>query len=195
MTFRFDDVCINADMELIQKMTDWLFEKFPKCEIMYGISPLVHRMDTGDPVQDQRIFPKILNAMSDHRIFYRVELSGVPKIDPRVRRAGHGLIHVDHRLLSKEVQELSILASCSLAGADAFIPPFNKWNMDTVSICEEHDIELIEFEYVSTNESEDIGKQWRSMEHNTYNKKQRHWYLHAREWTFEKFVAWFQNTK
>jgi hypothetical protein len=171
-------VCINADMELIQKMTEYLFSAN---YVIYGISPLVHRMEAGNYTVRQRIFPEILNAMSDYRNFYKVELAGIPKIDHRVIRAGHGLIHADHRLLTKEVQELSIISSCSLVGANMFIPPFNKWNKDTESICKEHGIKLVKFE-----------DGWRSMEHNSFDKHHDLWYLHAREWTFEKFVAWFQ---
>jgi hypothetical protein len=180
MIFRFDDVCINADLELIQQMTDYLYDTFPGCEVMYGVSPLVHRMSTGDKVKDQRIFPEILNALSDYRNFFKVELAGIPNLDPRVTKAGHGLIHIDHRLLSKEVQELSIIASCSLVGADAFIPPFNKWNKDTEQVCDENSIHLIKFE---------AG--WLSMEHNTIRVPCRRWYLHSREWTIEKFKEWF----
>lgn len=180
--FRFDDVCINADLKLIQRMTDYLYESFPFCQVIYGVSPLVHRMETGDYTRDQRIFPEVLNAMSDYRNFFRVELAGIPTLDPRAKRAGHGLVHVDHRLLKKEVQELSILASCSLVGAEMFIPPFNKWNEDTESVCEDNNIELIKFE-----------SGWLSMEHNNYNAITNYWYLHAREWTFEKFKEWFQS--
>lgn len=179
MTFRFDDVCINADMDLIQRMTDWLFEKFPNCSVIYGVSPLVHR--TGN----QRVFPEILNAMSDHRNFYRVDQAGIPILmDERVILAGHGLVHVDHRLLSKEAQELSIVASCSLVGSDIFIPPFNKWNKDTEEVCSENAIQLIKFE-----------NGWFSMECNVFNPHWNKWYLHAREWTFEKFTEWFQGSK
>jgi hypothetical protein len=197
MIFRFDDICINADMDLVQRMTDFLFERFPDCKVMWGISPLVHRMETGDQIKDQRIFPEIFNAMSDFRNFYKVEKAGIPQIDPRVTRAGHGLVHVDHRLLTKEVQELSVIASCSLVGARNFIPPFNKWNSDTEDVCEANGITLIKFE-----------NRWRSMEHNTFSIQKdgkicrrgeckpidnNKWYLHSREWTFEKFTEWFQN--
>lgn len=180
-TFRFDDVCLNADMELIQKMTDYLYSEIQCERVIYGVSPLVHKMQTGDNVTDQRIFPEFLNALSDYRNFYRVDVAGVPEIDPRVTKAGHGLIHVDHRLLTKEVQELSIIASCSLVGAKVFIPPFNKWNKDTENVCLEHGIDLVKFE-----------EGWLSMEYNDIKPKLCLWYLHAREWTFEKFVAWFQ---
>lgn len=179
MTFRFDDVCINADMDHIQRMTDYLFDTFRKPEVIWAVSPLVHTIKTGNSVTNQRVFPEILNARSDYREFYRVDRVGIPEIDPRVKRAGHGLIHVDHRLLSRGVQELSIVASCSLVRAPIFVPPFNKWNADTESICNEHQIALLKFE-----------NGWKSMEHNPFNNSS-HWYLHAREWTFEKFTAWF----
>lgn len=181
MTFRFDDVCINTDVELIHQMTDFLFEKFPECRIIWGVSPMVHQMEYGDSVKDQRVFPEILNALSDHTHFYCVDKVGIPAIDERVTPAGHGLIHVDHRLLSKDVQELSIVASCSLVKAKTFIPPFNKWNINTEEICDQWGIELIKFE-----------SGWLSMEHNKYNSTHGRYYLHSREWTFEKFVAWFQ---
>ncbi len=181
MTFRFDDVCINADLQLIQQMTDYLFDEGKARQVIYGISPLVHRMQTGNYVKDQRIFPEVLNAMSDYRNFYRVEKAGIPEVDPRVIRAGHGLIHVDHRLLTKEVQELSIVSSCSLVGANTFIPPFNKWNKDTDAVCKEQGIELVKFE-----------DGWKSMEYNDRSRRTDLWYLHAREWTFEKFVQWFK---
>jgi hypothetical protein len=182
ITFRFDDICINTDMEMVKKMTDFLFKNFSPCKVIYGISPLVNKINSTDNIVRQRVFPGILNAMSDYREFYKVELAGIPDIDSRVVKAGHGLIHVDHRLLSKEAQELSIIASCSLAGATMFIPPFNKWNVDTDLICINQGIELIKFE-----------DGWLSMEHNDYVHHHELWYLHSREWTYENFVAWFQS--
>jgi hypothetical protein len=131
-------------------------------------------------INKQRIFPKILNAHSDYRCFYNVDLTGIPEINNRVVLASHGLIHVDHRLLTKEVQEISILVSASLVKAKIFIPPFNKWNKYTEEICEEHKIELIKFE-----------DNWLCMEYNKYNISHEKWYLHAREFTFEKFKKWF----
>ena len=94
--------------------------------------------------------------------------------------ASHGLIHVDHRLMTKEAQELSILTSASLVKANVFIPPFNKWNKDTESICDEHGIELIKFE-----------DGWLCMEYNSYDDNHDKWYLHAREFSIEKFKKYF----
>ena len=179
--FRFDDVCINADMKLVNDMTDFLFDRFPDCKVLWGVSPLVNDMSNEkSDISKQRIFPKIYNAHSDYRIFYRVDKAGVPKSHDKAIMASHGLIHVDHRLLTKEAQELSILTSASLVNAKVFIPPFNKWNKDTESICDEHGIELIKFE-----------DGWLCMEYNNYNDGQQRWYLHAREFDFESFKNWF----
>jgi hypothetical protein len=88
-------------------------------------------------------------------------------------------VHVDHRLLHKCAQELSILVSCSLAKSSIFIPPFNKWNKDTEEVCKENHIELIKFE-----------DGWLSMEHNEYKEDQQLWYLHARDFNFDKVKDW-----
>lgn len=172
--FRFDDVCINSDMKLLNTMTDYLIDIFPDCEVIWGISPLVTKSN------DQRVFPKILNAHSDHRLYYKSDACGIPELRNDISLAGHGIVHVDHRLMNKESQELSIITSCSLVGADIFIPPFNKYNKDTELICDEQEIELIRFE-----------DGWLSMEHNRFNPDHMDWYLHAREFNFEQFKTWF----
>lgn len=179
--FRFDDVCINADMGLINDMTEFLFSKFKDCVVLYGVSPMVHDMTNAkNEIEKQRIFPKILNAHSDYKNFYKVDKLGLPNFHPKATLASHGLIHVDHRLLPKDVQEISILISASLVKSKIFIPPFNKWNNDTQSVCDEHDIELIKFE-----------DGWLSMEHNKFNDSHDKWYLHSREFTMENFKKWF----
>ena len=98
MRFRFDDVCINANMELIHQMTQLIYNTFPDAEVIYAISPMVHDMKGAEGKDAQRIFPQILNAHSSPLVFCQVEKCGLPHIeDKRVKRAGHGLIHIDHR--------------------------------------------------------------------------------------------------
>lgn len=178
--FRFDDVCINADLVLINEITDFLFSEIENCQVMWGISPLVHDMSNSEcSITRQRIFPKIFNAHSDHRMFYNVQKARIPELRDDVLLAGHGLVHVDHRLLNKETQEMSILVSCSLAGANIFIPPFNKWNKNTEDICKEHDIELIKFE-----------DGWLCVEYNDFDPGHNLWYLHGREFELEEFKKW-----
>jgi len=183
MIFRFDDVCVNADMELINSMTDFLFCRFPDCEVLWGVSPLVNDMSSEkSEIGKQRIFPKIFNAYSDYRKFYYVDKAGLPVLHHKAKMASHGLVHVDHRLLSKEAQEMSILVSSSLVKAKVFIPPFNKWNSDTDAICKEHGIELVKFE-----------DGWLCMEYNSFDLNHKRWYLHAREFELSQFIKWFDD--
>jgi len=180
--FRFDDVCINADMELINNITSHIINIFDgRVEIIWGVSPLVHDMSDYKGKHKERIFPEILNAYSDWREFYKVDYCGIPKLRQDVTLAGHGLWHVDHRLLHYSVQEASILTSCALINSVMFIPPFNKYDGSTQLICEEHGIELVKFE-----------DGWKSMEYNSYDSEHGLYYLHAREWTIEKIIDWFK---
>jgi hypothetical protein len=178
-TFRFDDICTNADMDLHISIAKYIKEKYPSADILFCVSPLVHDMSSMEGKESQRIFPKILNAYSDYRKFYMVDKCGIPKFPDWITGAGHGLIHVDHRLLQKQAQELSIITSCSLSKSSFFVPPFNKWNDDTESICAEHGIKLIKFE-----------DGWLCCEHNNFNPNHNLWYLHAREFTFNSFKDW-----
>lgn len=176
--FRFDDVCINANMGTIYDVVAYLKEKFPGCRVIFGLSPLVH-INCGE-----RVFPKILNAMSDYRNFYQVDSMGFPglgEMKGQVELAGHGLVHVDHRLLHYAAQEMSIIVSCSLAKSKIFIPPFNKWNPDTDKICKENGIHLVKFE-----------DGWLSMEHNEYKDDHELWYLHARDFDLASVMKWYE---
>ncbi len=180
--FRFDDVSINSNMDITNKMAEFLMSKFPACEVIFGISPLVHNMqDEKDQQSKERVFPSLLSAFSDYKNFYKVTKFGLPDMIKGITTASHGLVHIDHRLLPRDVQEMSIMISCSLTNSKIFVPPFNKWNKDTESVCNEHKIELIKFE-----------DGWRSMEHNEYNEVQKLWYLHARAFALEKFISWFE---
>jgi hypothetical protein len=151
--------------------------------IIYCISPLVHNMSEESPKNRQRIYPKIMNAHSDYREFFKVDIASVPEIPEFVERASHGLIHIDHRLLDEPAQEMSILVSCSIAKSKTFVPPFNKWNKHTEKICSENNIELIKFE-----------NGWKCIEYNKFHPDQKLWYVHHREMSVENFKNWFETT-
>jgi len=179
MKIRFDDICVNSNMRLAVEMAEHIKDVMPEAEIIFSISPLVHNMSGQGIIDSQRVYPKIFNAKSDHTIFYKPEKLGIPEIPSWIIRASHGLIHVDHRLLSKEVQELSILSSCSLVDTKIFVPPFNKWNKDTEDICKDAEINLIKFE-----------DGWLCAEYNDFNPTHDLWYVHSRELELNKFKEW-----
>ncbi len=182
MMFRVDDVSINTDLDKLEAQLDYLRGAFAGCEIMVAVSPLVFAS------QDGRCFPKWLNAFSDHTRAYSVERCGIPdlkRLEP-CRYAAHGLVHVDHRLLHREAQELSIEASCALVDAAVFVPPFNKWNADTEAICEKRTICLVKYE-----------DGWRSIEHEHRWRWPDcdKWYFHAHMTNLEDLKAWAENVR
>lgn len=180
MIFRFDDVSINSPIDIESEMTEELYDRFKgNVEIIWAVSPMVCQSEKFEG----RVYPKIWNAMSDFREFYEVDDLGIPDLSGLAKIASHGLIHVDHRLLHYSAQEMSILISCSLLNSNIFVPPFNKWNKDTESICNENGIKLIKWE-----------EGWLSMEHNDFNKKQNKWYLHGRFWHLKKMREWFDKS-
>lgn len=174
-TFRFDDICVNSDMQQANAIARELKSRFPYCRVIYCISPLVHNLENENEVDRQRCFPKIFNAYSDIRNFFAVDKAGIPTDIPEfVELASHCLFHVDHRLLTESQQEMSLIASCSLAKSKIVVPPFNKWTSHMEKICEELNLELIKFE-----------DGWASMEHEKFNNEHTLWYLHHREWDKE----------
>jgi hypothetical protein len=184
IVFRIDDISINTSELRLRSQISMLLDRFEESSILLGVSPLVFDMSAGNPLQTERIFPKILNAYSDHRLFYQVQKLGIPEFvddlsrDNRITIASHGLLHVDHRLMDKGAQEVSILTSCSLAGSRVFIPPFNKWNEDTEAICSEAGIELIKFE-----------DGWRHLGYNKIDSElTRKYYYHTHDFTDTGFA-------
>lgn len=183
-TFRIDDVCINTNEEKLLEMLSLLDNNYSNSHFLLGISPLVCDMSDYKDKRSERIFPSIFNAYSDHRTFYKVDKCGIPNsvlelvklYGNKIQLAGHGLIHVDHRLLTKEVQELSIVSSCNLIGAKYYIPPFNKWNNDTEAICKEFDITLIKFE-----------DGWRHLGYEQITDNANNYYFHTHDFSIEEF--------
>jgi len=185
-TFRIDDISLNTDEEKLLVITEKIFRRFQDSKILLGVSPAVNNMSDYTDKRSERVFPQIFNAHSDHRIFFNVQKCGIPnvihtltqKYGPKIETAGHGLIHVDHRLLTKEVQELSILMSCNLIGARTYIPPFNKWNKATEEICLEHAIKLVKFE-----------DGWRHVKYETINDNFENYYFHTHDFSIEEFES------
>ena len=173
MLVRFDDISINCLQDDVNNITNYLIDNNHK--VMWAISPLVN--DT----KNERVFPNIFKAYSDHRVFFNIDKIGLPQLRDDVVVVSHGLIHIDHRLLTKEQQEMSILISSSIIKSKIFVPPFNKWNKDTESICKEFDIELIKFE-----------DGWLSIEHNDFDVNHEKYYFHHRDFGLEKIKNWIK---
>lgn len=181
--FRFDDICINSDIDLANEISRLILENIPNAKIIYAISPLVSNLSDSLEPDRQRVYPKIYNAFSDYRIFYNSDICGIPNnLHQSAILASHGLVHVDHRLLDKPAQEMSILISCSLVKSKIFVPPFNKWNADTELICSENNIKLVKFE-----------DGWKCAEYNDFSLDHKLWYIHHREFSINSFKTWIKS--
>lgn len=180
--FRFDDVAVVANIDHIGKIMRLIEQEFESVQFILAVSPICESDDT----TGERIYPKIFNAYSDPAKFFTGNKIGIPDLSilPHHSTAGHGLVHVDHRLLSKDAQELSIVTSCALVKADTFVPPFNKYNDDTDVICQKHGIYLVKFE-----------QGWKCMEYEMFNPEITLWYLHAREMSMEKIFNWITDAR
>jgi hypothetical protein len=152
---RIDDISVNLDPSRLEKFLSQIRSIDTDIIILLAVSPAVFDMPTRDQGKEkiaERVFPSILNAHSDHKVFYKIEKIGIPTwLNDIASRyncllASHGLIHVDHRLLPIDAQEMSIVTSLSLINSKIFVPPFNKYNKDTIQVCKDNEIDLIKWE-------------------------------------------------
>lgn len=187
-TFRFDDVSVNTDEHKLDQMICFLRSTFKadQLQVILAVSPAVCEMRHCDkPLDRERIFPPIWHTESDFRIFYRMQGVGVPPIVTTLRKtgiavAGHGMVHVDHRLLEPAAQELSILMSCSLLECSTFVPPFHKWNKHTEAICAEHNILLVKYDH-----------SWRHLFYHPFDPRTENYYVHTHDFHYQSFCAQF----
>jgi hypothetical protein len=172
MIFRFDDICKNTDMGKAIYMAEYLKNRFSDCEILFCISPIGCNID-----KKEYVFPLEYLPYSDPNIFYDVDYCYVPKVLSYIKIANHGLIHVDHRLLSYGAQEMSILVGASLTKSKIFVPPFHHWDKNTDDICQKHGINLIKYE-----------DGWYNLKYNKFDSSLYSWYLHSYEFTIDSFL-------
>jgi hypothetical protein len=186
--FRFDDISVNTNMEKFCRLLDVIWGENPAYHILCAVSPIVFHPRVLGIGNEERVHPSPLTAMSSLSPYYTGTRCGVPELpnDPRIIPAGHGLMHVDHRLLGWKSQEMSIVGSCALAKAQVFIPPYNKYNSITEEICEDYHIQLIRFE-----------DGWQHALYNVYepSKKLPRYYMHPYDMGPEDFVEWFVHGK
>lgn len=187
-TFRFDDVSVNTDWHKLDQMVAFLRSTFKadQLRLIFAVSPAVQDMRNCTHLLDrERAFYAILHTESDFRVFYQVDRVGVPVLLEQYRTdgveiAGHGMVHVDHRLLSRGAQELSILMSCALLKTRTFVPPFHKWNLKTEAICAEHAVTLVKFD-----------RSWRHLLYHKFDHRNPNYYVHTHDFHYQSFCAQF----
>ena len=168
MIFADHDINPNTDFDNMKGCYAVIKELFPTADIISGVNIMGSDNETGS------VYPNPPFKNKPVEWFYKVDnflpLEGLPK----TTIASHGLIHVDHTKIDTDAQEMSIVVSCNLLGAKMFIPPFNKFNEDTLQICEDNKIEILL-----------TSHGWKSLEFNKFDINYDKWYFHSWRYTPE----------
>jgi hypothetical protein len=179
MILRFDDVCANTHFETVEKIIEMAKRSAGTVEAWLAVNLFC---ETGGE-EKGAVYPLHWNARSDLTRFYEMDKlwrqEDIYPLDAKV--VSHGLVHVDHRLLGRQAQEMSIIVSCSILGTDVFVPPFHKYNTDTERICKAQGIELIKYE-----------EGWRCAQYEPYDSKREKWYLHTHSMNEKEFGRWIE---
>lgn len=163
--FRNDDVSGTTDIQRMLSCYDVIRSVFPESQILSAVSIL----SKGNPIGS--VYPGVPFKNNPQKWFYDVDRGfdfDFLSCMESSKVVSHGMLHFDHSKASYDTQEMSILTSCNLLKTNIFVPPFNKFNLDTEIICKENNIFL-------------VGKdeKWLSLETNKFNPEHKHWYFHS----------------
>lgn len=162
MIFRNDDISVNTNLEELIDIYNIILEFFPSAEIWSCIT-LFAQMNNNGSVYKNTPFKN-----NEIRWFYdKADDVLGSRIMPQLYTiASHGLYHVDHSKLHKHAQEMSILGSCGFLKSKIFVPPFNKYNKDTMDICFDNNIQM-------------IPEGWKNLENEEFDSRFQRWYFHG----------------
>lgn len=172
LIFRIDDVSANTDLSALRKMIKTLKDMFV-CEVWACVTIMSRGTYVGS------VYPDVPFKDKPVEYFYDVNHYFTPSYTELGydRVASHGLFHIDHSKFQYDAQQMSIVSSCKILGADLFVPPFNRWNQTTEAVCKHYGIHLIKSEMEG----------WKSLEYEPFNLKQHLWYFHPWRFTPESF--------
>jgi hypothetical protein len=161
-------VSANTDIKKLSKIYGAIHTAFPNAEIWSCITLFAQNNFKGSVYHDTPFKGKDINW------FYKNADSFISEYrHPMCKVASHGLYHIDHSKVSRETQEMSIIGSCAYLKTKIFVPPFNKFNQDTLDICFDNNIEI-------------KMEGWKSLEHNDFDSKHKMWYFHSWRYTINQ---------
>jgi len=182
---RIDDISTKTNPERLESFLERFSMRFQNFQILLSVS-IGTILDEEEPTSE-RVFPPLLNAMSDYRVYFNLTELGLPNWLPEIVRkfnckvGSHGLFHVDHRLLSREAQEISILSSCSVLRTKIFVPPFNKYNQETMDVIQNSQLQLVIWE-----------SGWKHLAYQKLDQKGGNYYFHMHDFTDEQLQSIFE---
>lgn len=166
LILRCDDITQFTNLKFIQRLRGFMAAQFSgklgdDFRFMVAISLFGQRNVEGS------VYPGAPFKNKPLDFFWNVDSFFQRLRWPGVIIASHGLFHVDHRTLSKDALEMSIVSSCRYLRTRIFVPPFNFWNEAVAEVCEKNGIHLVRHE-----------EGWRSLEHETFDSTHKLWYFH-----------------
>lgn len=165
MIFRNDDVNYNTDKNKLAAIYGVIHSLFPDAEIWSCITLFAGKNDK------QAIYSDLPLKSHPTKWFYKnTDTFMYDYRHPMYKIASHGLYHIDHTKVSRETQEMSILGSCSYLKTNKFVPPFNKFNQDTLDICFDNEITMCS------------SPAWKNFEYEKFDPLHENWYFHS--WRF-----------
>lgn len=165
MIFRNDDITSNTKWDVMWEMYGLIKTLFPEADYWSCVTILCKDNDKGSVYEQVPFKGRDLKWFADVDSAY-----GINWVCPG-RICSHGLFHLDHSKALRETQMLSIISSCNLLCTKTFVPPFNKYNEDTLDICRENNIEMV------------AKDGWKSLEHEKFDPTHDKWYFHSWRWT------------
>jgi len=166
LVLRNDDVNPNTDFKDMADLYCDISEYIPNCRIISCFNFFARTCESGS------VYPCVPFKDRPVNWFYSVNRVLNPYLVSG-DCASHGLFHIDHTKVGRETQEMSILSSCNMLKVKTFVPPFNRFNEDTIDICKENDIWLV-----------GLDEKWKSIEHEEFDPSYKYWYFHS--WRFNQ---------
>lgn len=169
---RNDDVNPNTDYKELMEMYDIILKAVPNAEIWTVWSVINRKLATSNlyPDGDLPIKEKPLDY------FYRTaNQMGLPLEGGRYGKiCSHGMLHICHKDMPIELQEMSIVTSCFLLRTKVFVPPFSESDKNTEIVCNKFGIELVKRE------------EWMPLDYKDFDPSHKKWYFHSWRYTPDK---------
>jgi hypothetical protein len=180
---RNDDVSPNTDYRELMRMYAIIEEYVPDAEIWSVWCPVCQNIPYANRLYRERYYP--LRGQTKEFFMMQSDRIGLPSYGTKYRKiASHGMMHIDHRELSKGAQMMSIVTSCYLLKTHLFVPPFSEYNSDTEEVCKEYGVRLVKRE-----------DGWKSLESTEFDPKHGLWFFHSWRYTPEKLKELFDKVR
>ena len=145
---RCDDIFVDTDVDAVKRIWD-IVHGFPVKHII-AVTP----QGRGNPLHHMKPLKRgndwMREATGEDYVFNNKELIETiltyQKLGAKI--AIHGLTHIDYRKLSYSEQldhitEAKTIMSLLFDEVEYFVPPFNKYNEDTLKVCKGLSLELV----------------------------------------------------